>query len=318
MKQLKPSLNWRKKHPGLNYIITHPLMYALLIPGLVFLIVFEFVPYWGIQIAFKDYNLFLGKGPWDAISKSKWVGFENFKVLFSSPKFIQLLRNTLEINLLRIAFTFPIPIILAILIVEIKNRKFRQITQTLVYIPHFFSWAVIYGIFSSILASDGLVNVIVKKITGTTVGFLTTPNLFRGVLVFTDLWKNLGYSAIIYIAVISAIDPQLYESARIDGASKWRQIWNITIPCILPTIVLKFTLSIGHIMTTGWSQVLMFYNAAVYDSADIIKTYIYRVGIGNLNFSQAEAIDLFNSIIAFVLIVSANASNKKFLHKSIW
>ena len=312
------SIEWGKKHPGLRFIKTHPLLYIMLIPGLLKIIIFEFVPYWGLQIAFKDYNIFAGHGPWNAISASPWVGFENFKVLFQSPKFFQLLRNTLEINLLRIAFTFPIPILMALFIVEIKSRGYRKVTQTMIYVPYFFSWAVIYGIFSSILSSDGLVNLAIKAITGKPVMFLTNPHLFRGVLVFTDLWKNVGYNSVIYIAVIAGIDPQLYEAARIDGAGKWRQIFSITLPCILPTIVLKFTLSFGHILTTGWSQVLMFYNPAVYDTADIIKTYVYRVGIGNLNFSHATAIDLFNSIIAFILIVTANSINKKYMHKSIW
>ncbi|MHC1693101.1 MAG: ABC transporter permease [Sphaerochaetaceae bacterium] len=312
------SLEWGRKHHGLRYIKKHKLLYVMLIPGLLVIIIFDFLPYWGLQIAFRDYNIFSGSGPWNAIASSAWVGLKNFKVLFQSPKFYTLLKNTLEINLLRVAFTFPIPIIIALFVVEIKSKGYRKATQTLIYIPYFFSWAVIYGIFSSILASDGLVNVLMRHLTGHTVQFLTSPGLFRGVLVFTDLWKNIGYNSVIYIAVIAAIDPQLYEAARIDGAGKWRQIWNITFLCILPTIVLKFTLSFGHILTTGWSQVLMFYNPAVYDSADIIKTYVYRVGIGNLNFSHATAIDLFNSVIAFILIVTANTLNKKFLHKSIW
>ena len=306
------------KHTGWRYIKSHWLLYVMLIPGMVYLIIFQFLPYYGLQIAFRDYNIFAGNGPLDAITASKWVGLENFKVLFQSPQFFKLLRNTLEINILRISVTFPIPILVAIFLCEIGNITYRKISQTIIYIPYFFSWAVIYGIFSSLLSSDGLVNIFLKGIGSNPVAFLTDDTLFRGVLVFTDLWKNVGYNAVIYIAVIAAIDPQIYEAAKIDGASRWRQIWHLTIPGILPTIVLKFILTVGHILDTGWPQVLMFYNPAVYESSDIIKTYVYRECIGTLNFSQGTAIDLFNSIIAFILIVGANYVNKKVLHKSIW
>ena len=219
---------------------------------------------------------------------------------------------------MRILLLFVPPIVVAILLSELRSRSFRKITQTAIYIPYFFSWSIIYGIFSSVLDSYGLVNKLLSLAGLKSVNFLTDPYIFRGVLIFTDGWKTLGYNAVIYLAAITGLDPQLYEAAKLDGASKWKQIWHITIPGIMPTIVLMLILKVGHILDVGWEQVLIFYNPAVYDTSDVIQTYVYRIGIGKLNFSQATAMELFNSIVAFILIVGANLVSKKTLHRSIW
>lgn len=294
------------------------MLYLLLVPGLVYIIIFKLLPYWGIQIAFRDYNIFSSSSPLAAITSSKWVGFKYFDKLLRSSSFIKLLRNTLIINGMRILLLFVPPIIVAILLSELRKKSLRRITQTAIYIPYFFSWSIIYGIFSSVLDSYGLVNKFITALGGNTVNFLTDPYIFRGVLLFTDGWKTLGYNAIIYLAAITGLDPQLYEAAKLDGASKWKQIRHITIPGIMPTIVLMLILKVGHILDVGWEQVLIFYNPAVYDTADVIQTYVYRIGIGKLNFSQATAMELFNSIVAFILIVGANLVSKKTLHRSIW
>ena len=229
-----------------------------------------------------------------------------------------MLRNTLEINGLKILILFPIPICAAILLNEIRNQFYKKMLTTAIYIPYFFSWVVIYGIFYSLLGSYGIVNTVLAKLGMDRVQFFTDPHVFRGVLVFTEGWKEVGYNTIIYLAAITGIDPTLYEAARIDGANKWQQIWHVTLPGLLPTIVLMLILKVGYILNTGFEQVLIFYNPAVYDVADIIQTYVYRIGLGQANFSLATALGLFNAVIAFILVVGANTVSKKVLGRSIW
>jgi putative aldouronate transport system permease protein len=290
----------------------------MLIPGLFFLFIYKFLPLYGTLIAFKDYNIFTGNNPLDAIAKSPWVGFEHFKRLFSSDQFFKVLKNTLVINGMKILWLFPVPIITAILLNEIRIKTYKAVTQTVIYVPYFFSWVVIFGIFYSLFGSYGIVNTIITKTGGERIGFFTDPQVFRGMLVFSEGWKEVGYNTIIYLATITAIDPTLYEAAKIDGANKWSQIWNITIPGILPTIVLMLILKVGNILTTGFEQVLVFYNPSVYDVADIIQTYVYRLGIGQMNFPLSTALGLFNSVVALILIVSSNAVSRKTLGRSIW
>jgi len=294
------------------------MLYLFLVPGLFFLFIYKFLPLYGNLIAFKDYNIFIGKNPLDAIGLSEWIGFENFSRLFSSDQFFKVLKNTLVINGMKILWLFPLPVITAILLNEIRNKIFKKITQTIIYIPYFFSWVVIFGIYYSLLGSYGIVNVLITKLGGNHVGFFTDPGVFRGLLVFAEGLKEVGYNSIIYLASITAIDTTLYEAAKIDGASKWKQIVHITIPGILPTIVLMLILRVGNILTTGFEQVLVFYNPSVYDVADIIQTYVYRLGIGQMDFPLSTALGLFNSIIALILIVSCNVVSRKTLGRSIW
>lgn len=307
-----------KLHHFVVYVKQHPMMYLMLIPGLFFLVVYKFAPLYGILIAFKDYNIFLGKNPIEAIGLSEWAGLRHFQKLFGSSQFIKVLRNTLVINGLKIMCLFPIPIICAILLNEIRNKTYRKFTQTAIYAPYFFSWVVIFGVFYSLFGSYGVVNSLLTALGGSKIGFFTDTKVFRWVLVFTEGWKETGYNTVIYLAAITGIDVVLYEAARIDGASKWRQIWHITLPEILPTIVLMLILKVGYILDTGFEQVLVFYNPAVYEVADIIQTYVYRLGIGQMDFPLSTALGLFNSVVAFVLIVGANAISRKLLNRSIW
>ncbi|MEN6635060.1 MAG: ABC transporter permease subunit [Clostridiaceae bacterium] len=305
-------------HGFLIYFKQHPLMYLMLLPGLFFLFIYKFTPLYGILMAFKDYNIFLGNNPLDAIALSPWVGTKYFEKLFASSQFIKVLTNTLIINGLKIAWLFPIPIICAILLNEIRRVTYRRLLQTSIYIPYFFSWVVVFGIFYSLLGSYGIVNTIVTKLGGTRILFFTDTNIFRSLLVFTEGWKEIGYNTVIYLAAITSIDIGLYEAAKMDGANKWAQIWHITLPGLLPTIVLMLILKVGYILDTGFEQVLVFYNAAVYDIADIIQTYVYRLGMGQMDFSLSTALGLFNSVIAFILILGANTVSKKLLQRSIW
>ena len=301
-----------------RYVRRHPMMYLMLIPGLFFLFIYKFTPLYGILIAFKDYNIFAGSNPIDAIAKSPWVGFANFERLFKSSEFIKVLVNTLIINGMKILFLFPIPIICAILLNEIRNKAFRKLSQTAIYVPYFFSWVVVFGIFYSLFGSYGVVNNVIAALGHARIKFFTDTGIFRWLLVFTEGWKEIGYNTVIYLAAITGIDIALYEAASVDGANKWKQIWHVTMPGLLPTIVLMFILKVGYILDTGFEQVLVFYNPAVYDVADIIQTYVYRLGMGQMDFPLSTALGLFNSVVAFVLIVSANMISKKLIHRSIW
>ena len=301
-----------------RYVRRHSMMYLMLIPGLFFLFIYKFAPLYGILIAFKDYNIFAGSNPIDAIAKSPWVGFANFERLFKSSEFIKVLVNTLIINGMKILFLFPIPIICAILLNEIRNKAFRKLSQTAIYVPYFFSWVVVFGIFYSLFGSYGVVNNVIAALGHARIKFFTDTGIFRWLLVFTEGWKEIGYNTVIYLAAITGIDIALYEAASVDGANKWKQIWHVTMPGLLPTIVLMFILKVGYILDTGFEQVLVFYNPAVYDVADIIQTYVYRLGMGQMDFPLSTALGLFNSVVAFVLIVSANMISKKLIHRSIW
>lgn len=301
-----------------RYVRRHPMMYLMLIPGLFFLFIYKFAPLYGILIAFKDYNIFAGSNPVDAIAKSPWVGFANFERLFKSSEFIKVLVNTLIINGMKILFLFPIPVICAILLNEIRNKAFRKLSQTAIYVPYFFSWVVVFGIFYSLFGSYGVVNNVIAALGHARIKFFTDTGIFRWLLVFTEGWKEIGYNTVIYLAAITGIDIALYEAASVDGANKWKQIWHVTMPGLLPTIVLMFILKVGYILDTGFEQVLVFYNPAVYDVADIIQTYVYRLGMGQMDFPLSTALGLFNSVVAFVLIVSANMISKKLIHRSIW
>lgn len=301
-----------------RYVRRHPMMYLMLIPGLFFLFIYKFAPLYGILIAFKDYNIFAGSNPIDAIAKSPWVGFANFERLFKSSEFTKVLANTLIINGMKILFLFPIPIICAILLNEIRNKAFRKLSQTAIYVPYFFSWVVVFGIFYSLFGSYGVVNNVIAALGHARIKFFTDTGIFRWLLVFTEGWKEIGYNTVIYLAAITGIDIALYEAASVDGANKWKQIWHVTMPGLLPTIVLMFILKVGYILDTGFEQVLVFYNPAVYDVADIIQTYVYRLGMGQMDFPLSTALGLFNSVVAFVLIVSANMISKKLIHRSIW
>ena len=300
------------------YIKHHPTLYLMMIPGLFFLFIYKLFPLYGIQIAFRDYNLFLGNNPIDAIAKSDWAGLKYFQQLFSSSQFYKVLRNTLMISSLKIVFLFPLPIICAVLLNEIHNRLYHRVVQTVIYVPYFFSWVLIYGVFFTIVSSYGIINTLITKTGGTRINFLTDSFTFIILLIFTEGWKEIGYYTIIYLAAITSIDPTLYEAAKVDGASRWKQIWHVTIPGILPTIVLMFTLKVGNILSAGFEQILVFYNPAVYNYADIIETYVYRIGLGQMNFPLSSALSLFNSMVAFILIISANAVSRKLVHRSIW
>lgn len=288
-------------------------MYLLLIPGLVFLLLFKYTPMYGIVIAFQDFNIFGG------ISGSEWVGTAQFERLWHSDEFMQVLINTLLISLYKITILFPIPIVIALMLNEVRRMFFKRTIQTIIYLPHFLSWVIISGLFLNILSpSGGIVNEIIRSFGGEPISFFTENSLFRSLVVFTAGWKEIGWNAIVFIAAIAGIEQEQYEAAAIDGAGRIRQMWSISLPGMLPTIVLMFILRIGSLLEAGTEQILTMYNPLVYETGDVIGTFVYRMGLGQQDYSFSTAVGLFNSAVGFLLIVIGNMLSRKFLNRSIW
>lgn len=287
-------------------------LYLLLIPGIIFFFVFKYIPIYGLRIAFMDYNQY-------APNDSEWVGVQQFVKLFSKQSFIPVLRNTIVISLLKLLCGFPIPVILALMLNEMKNLKFKKVSQTLLYLPYFISWVIMGGIIMTLLDPDiGFVTAIIEKVTGQSIMILTDKNWFVPMLIVTDIFKNMGWGTIIYFAAISGVDAQLYEAAAIDGAGRWKQTLKITLPSIIPTIIVVFILNLGNILNAGFDQIFMLYSSLVYDVADIIDTYVYRMGIIKSDYSFSTAAGLFKSVVAFILIIIVNKIAKRTGNKGLW
>lgn len=293
-------------------VIRDKWLYLLLLPGIVFLIIFRYIPIFGNVIAFMDYN------PYDA-SQNVWVGLKHFQDLLTRPQFLQVFGNTLYISILKMVCGFPIPIILALMMNEMKNLKFKKVAQTLLYLPNFISWVVLAGLIINMLDPDtGLVTSIINSISGEKIQVLTDTRYFVPMLIITDIYKGAGWGTIIYFAALSGVDPQLYEAAEIDGARKWKQLLHITLPSITPTIVVMLILSCNNIVNAGFDQIFMLYTATVYSVADIIDTYVYRIGIQRADYSFSTAAGLFKSVIALVMILIVNTVAKKTGNEGIW
>lgn len=290
----------------------HADLYLLLLPALAALIVFKYVPMAGIQIAFRRYNIFAG------IAGSPWVGLDNFRRLFTSAEFLNVLSNTLMISVYKILILFPMGILIALLLNEMRHLAYKRAVQTVIYIPHFLSWVVVAGLFTTILSASGMVNRALEALGLARVHFMVSSRWFRTILVFSAGWKECGWNAIVFIAAIASIDQEMYEAATIDGAGRLRQIRSITLPCIMPTVVLMFILRIGILLTAGTQQVLVMYNPVVYDVADVLGTYIYRMGIGKMEYSFSTAVGLFESVVGFGLVLLSNAMSRRFVGSSIW
>ncbi|WP_397327373.1 ABC transporter permease [Paenibacillus arenilitoris] len=288
--------------------------YVMLLPGVIYFIVFRYFPMYGVIIAFKDFSIM------DGITGSAWADpwFKHFQAFYESPYFSQLLTNTLLISCYKLIWgTFP-PIIVAILLNECRIRWLKSIVQTLTYMPHFLSWVIIFGILLTLFSQNGgLVNRWIVEMGGESIPFLTSTEYFRSILVGSEIWQNLGWGAIIYLAAMAGIDPTLYEAAKVDGASRMRMIWHITLPGIRSIIVLLFVLKLGHLLDAGFDQIYILYNIQVYPVADILDTWVYRTGLQQLNFSLASAVGLFKSVIGLILVLGANRVAKKW-GESIW
>ncbi|MCD9021367.1 ABC transporter permease [Cohnella silvisoli] len=288
-------------------------LYLLMIPIISYYAVYRFYPmFLQAVLAFKKYRL--ADGVWG----SPWVGWHNFAELFSKADFVHVLGNTVVISLLRLLFGFFPPIILAIFLFDIHSKVFRRFTQTIMYIPHFFSWVIIYAITFAVFSESGIVNQMLKLMNSDTVSFLVSPEWFRPILVGTAIWKEIGWGTIIYLAALSSLDPAQFEAAKLDGAGPVRRIIHVTLPGIAPVVVFLFTLQIGGILYAGGEQVLLYYNPATYGVGDIIDTWIYRQGLGQLQYSIAVAMSLFQSLFGLLLVLTANAISKKRAGIGLW
>lgn len=287
----------------------------LAIPGFIFYVIFRYGPMYGITIAFKDYGIFLGifGSPWE----DPW--YQNFQIFFSSGDFWPLLRNTFILGTCSLFIGFPVPIIFALFLNEVKSIKFKKLTQTITYMPSLLSLVVCCSMAIDMLSpSSGIINKLIVALGGESIYFMIKPEWFRTIYILINIWHGFGSGAVVYIAALGGVDPQLYEAAEIDGCSRLGKIWNVSIPAILPTVVTMFIMRAGNIIKIGYEQVLLLYNPATYEVADIFGTFVYRKGILETNYSYSTAVSLFESIVALFFVVCANTLSRKVNETSLW
>ena len=306
------------KSGGKEYWKRYYSLYLMLIPGLLYVVIYKFLPLAGLTMAFQDFQIFAGDNILESLFLSPFVGIDNFRKLFSYGDFAHVFQNTIIISLMKLFVLFPVPIILAVLISEIPSIRYKKTLQTVVYLPHFLSWVVVFGILSTLLGSYGAVNALLSNIGLQSVGFFSDPQVFRWTLVFSDGWKEMGWGSIIYLSAITGINSELYEASTIDGAKKMQQIWYITLPGIMPTVAMMLALRMGSILNAGFEQILVMYNPGVYSTADIIDTYVYRMGLGKMDYSMGTAAGLFNSVVSFIMVIGGNYLSRKVTDYSIW
>ncbi len=287
-------------------------LYLMVLPVILFYILFHYKPMYGALIAFQDYNPRLG------FSGSEWVGFDQFNRFFTSPYFGRLVKNTLLLSVYGILFGFPAPIILALLLNELRAKRFKKTVQTITYLPHFISLVVVTGIIKDFTQSTGLINDIIVMFGGERSSLIQNPALYRTIYIVSDIWQGIGWGSIIYLSALSGVDQQLYEAASIDGAGRWKQLIHVTLPGIAPTIVIMLIMRRGQLLGTGYEKTILLYNEATYETADVIASYIYRVGILERNWSYSTAIGLFNSVINLALLIVTNKISKRVSETSLW
>jgi len=287
-------------------------LYLMALPIIAYYIIFHYKPMYGAIIAFKDFN------PVKGISGSPWVGFKHFYDFFNGYYFWRTIKNTIIISGSSLIFGFPAPIILAILMNELKNRKFTRTVQTITYMPHFISLVVICGLIRSFTADDGIITYIFSLFGGEEISMLNKSELFVPIYVISGMWQGIGWGSIIYLSALQSIDVQLYEAATIDGAGHLRQAWHITLPGIMPTIVIMLILRMGSLMGVGYEKIILLYNPAIYETSDVISSFVYRKGLLEYSFSYSSAVGLFNSVINFLMLMTANKISKKVNETSLW
>lgn len=294
--------------------ISNPRIALLIIalPGLLHFLTFKYIPLLGNVIVFQNYDMF--KGIWG----SKWVGFDHFVTLFTYYDFLRILKNTLILSFYRLIFGFPAPLILAILLNEIRHMFFKRSIQTFLYFPHFLSWVIVGGIFIRLIDVNGIINDLISMLGLERISFLTESRYFRSIIVWAAIWKEVGWGMIIYLAAIAGINPNLYEAAVVDGANRWRQMWHITMPALLPAIVVLMLLHISNLLDTGVEEVLMFLNPLVRDVGEVLDTYVYRVGLLEARFSYTTAIGFFKSVVGLLLVMGVNTLARKTTGESIY
>jgi len=288
-------------------------IYALLAPAIIWVIVFLYQPMYGLQIAFKDYSLFKG------IVGSPWIGFEHFETLFESDQFARAFWNTMQISALTLLFAFPAPIILALMFNEILHQGYKKTAQTIVYLPHFISTVIIAGIvITAFSPSAGIVNTVIGWFGVEPIYFLSKSEWFRPIFIGSGIWQEAGFSSIVFLAAIAGVNPSLYESAMVDGASRWQMMWKITLPSILPTILIMLIIRIGNLLEVSFELIILLYQPATYETADVVNTFIYRQGLQGGQYDLAAAAGLFNAVVAFILVMTANTISRRYSNTSLW
>ena len=309
-------LKEKKKRSFLYYLKRDRFIYLLMLPGLIYYIVFRYLPMFGIVIAFKDYKPFFGV---EGIFTSDWVGLKHFTKFFGSMYCFRLIRNTLLLSLYTLVFSFPLSIVLALFINELKRKWFKKTVPTVSYLPHFLSAVIVCGMIRTLTSVDGgLINVVVKAFGGDPIPFLGQPEWFRTIYTVSEVWQTIGWESIVFIAAMTGIDRALYEAAMVDGAGILRRMWSITLPGIMPVVTIMLILKVGNILNMGYEKVLLLYSPQTYSTADIISTYVYREGVLNQNYSFASAVNLFISIISLILVMGTNHITKKMGQEGIW
>lgn len=296
----------------LKNIRMHPWLYLMFIPVILFYILFHYGPMYGAVIAWKQYSP--ARGIWG----SKWVGAKHFLTFLEGPFFWRLIRNTVTINLGMLTFGFPLPILFALLLNELRFHRFRRVVQTVTYMPHFVSAVVVCGLMTIFCRSDGLITYILSLFGMPVTNLLTVERYFQPLYIGMNIWQELGWDSIIYFAALTNVDPALYEAARVDGAGRWKQMLHITLPGIAPTIVILLILRVGNLMSLGWDRIVLLYSEMVYATADVISTYVYRTGLNQLQYSYASAVGLMNSLVNILLLLMANAVARRISGSSLW
>ena len=288
-------------------------LYLMLLLPVIYYFLMKYMPMYGTLIAFKKFSA--RKGIWN----SPWVGFVNFEKILSDPYFYKLIRNTLLINVYSLVFAFPASILFALLLNEMRSRRYRQVVQTVSYLPHFISTVVVCGLVTNFLRTNGgIINDLIALTGGERISFLTRPEYFRTIYIVSDIWQHLGWDAIIYIAALTGIDPQLYEAATIEGANRYQKTVHVTLPCIAPTITIMLILRVGNLMNLGYEKILLLYSGATYETADVISTFVYRRGLMTADFSYGTAVGLFQSVVSLLLVVSTNWIGKRISDTGLW
>lgn len=288
-------------------------MYLFVLPGTLYFLVYKYIPLLGSVIAFQNFN------PFGGFLHSPWVGMDNFRRIFDSPEVIQVLINTLSLSFLQIAFAFPVPVILALMLNEVRNDLCKKFIQSVIYLPHFLSWVIVVGIVTLFLRSDGIVNDFLQSLFGIeSIPFLQLPSLFKPLLVLEVIWKEAGWGTIIFLAALAGVNPELYEAAIVDGANRWRRIWHVTLPAIRSTVAILLILRMGSVLDNGFEQIFLMLNPYVEQVGNVIDTYVYLKGIQQSDFSFATAVGLFKSVVGLILVITANRLAKRFGEEGVY
>jgi putative aldouronate transport system permease protein len=306
------SSNQVKKRLNIKKILTNYQLYLFLLPALVYFIVFHYVPMYGVLIAFKDFVATKG------IMGSPWVGFKHFERFFESYQFWTLIKNTLGLSVIQLIVGFPLPIFLALMLNQIRNEKYKRFVQTVVYAPHFISVVVLAGMIYVFFSNNGLINNIILLFGGDPISFMSKPEWFKPLYIGSGVWQETGWAAIIYLAALAGVSPELHEAAVMDGASKWKRILHVDIPAIMPTAVILLILNVGNIMNIGFEKAYLLQTPMNQPAAEIIPTYVYKMGLQQAQYSFAAAVGLFNSVINLILLVSVNKFAKKLSGTGLW